>query len=169
VKLECAREQDVLDAVATGRWPSRTDGELRDHVRHCAICLDVAEIAAPLLAERDAAWEEAHVAPSSVVWWRAQIRAREEAARAVARPIALVQGLAVVCLAAVALLLLTIALPWFRTSATLAGTVVAWITPRAVDIAHAFALATGSASPLLLLGAWLVLAPVVLYFALVED
>jgi hypothetical protein len=169
VSLDCPREQDVLDAVATGRWPGRADGELRDHVRGCAICADVAEIAGPLLAERDAAWDEAPLPPSTLVWWRAQVRAREEAARAAARPIALVQAIGAAGLGAAAFVLIPLALPWMAASVTTAATFAAWLAPRALDVSRAFALATGSTTPLLALGAWVVLAPLLLYVALADD
>src|SRR5688572_12188585 len=92
---ECVREQDVLDAVAAGRWPDRCDDELRQHIAGCPPCHDAATVAAALSEERDVAWRENAVPPSSVVWWRAQIRAREEAAAAAARPIAIAQAVAV--------------------------------------------------------------------------
>ena len=93
MRTECAREQDVLDAVAAGRW----DAELRAHIESCAICQDVRTVFAAMSEERDAAWEETSVPPASVVWWRAQIRAREEATRAASRPIAMAQAVAITC------------------------------------------------------------------------
>jgi hypothetical protein len=94
---ECAHEQDVLDVVATRRWPDRCSAELQAHISECAACRDLAGTAAALLDEQEAAWSEARVPTSGVVWWRAQARAREEAVRAAARPIAFVQGVAATC------------------------------------------------------------------------
>ncbi len=91
---ECDREDDVLDALAAERWPERCDEDLRTHVNACAVCADLAEVAAALLDDREAAWREARVPPAGVVWWRAQLRAREEAARAAGRPLAFIQGVA---------------------------------------------------------------------------
>jgi hypothetical protein len=42
---------------------------------------DLTAAAAALLNEHESAWGEARVPASGVVWWRAQVRAREEAAR----------------------------------------------------------------------------------------
>src|SRR3954468_14985839 len=95
--VECPREQDVLDAVAANRWPGRCDADLEAHILACAVCSDLAIAGAALRAEHDQAWSEARIPTSSAVWWRAQVRAREEAARAAARPIAFVQGIAVAC------------------------------------------------------------------------
>ena len=43
--IECPRETDVLDAVASARWPHRVPRELADHVSACAICTDVVTVA----------------------------------------------------------------------------------------------------------------------------
>jgi hypothetical protein len=92
--IECPREQDVVDAVATGRWPDRVDPELMAHIAGCHTCGDVALVAAAIDAEHEAAWPQAQVPSSAHVWWRAQMRARREAALAAARPITLAQGVA---------------------------------------------------------------------------
>ena len=110
MRTECAREQDVLDAVAARRW----DAELRAHIESCAICQDVRTVFAAMSEERDAAWEETSVPPASVIWWRAQIRAREEATRVATRPIAVAQAVAITCLLALAVALVPLALPWIR-------------------------------------------------------
>ncbi len=94
MKFECPYEQDVLDALAAQRWPARCDDELRAHVAACTLCADLIEVSTALLDEQESAWRDARVPPSSVVWWRAQIRAREEAARSAARPVAFMQGVA---------------------------------------------------------------------------
>ena len=145
--LECVREQDVLDAAATGRWPLRADQELRDHVEACAICRDVAEIAAAFAEERDLAWTESEVPLASLVWWRAQIRAREEAARVAGRPIVIAQTVAIALLAAAALLLMPASFRWLGASASAAASAAASVTPRAADISTAFSLTIGSTGP----------------------
>lgn len=163
---ECAREQDVLDAVAAGRW----DGDLREHLRSCAICRDVASVCAAISEERDVAWEDTAVPPASVVWWRAQIRAREEATRAAARPIAVAQAVAVTCLIAATLALVPLALPSIRIAAGSAADVAAWLTPRASAVSSAFTLVTGTALPILPFAvASILLAPILLYYALTEE
>jgi hypothetical protein len=171
MKVECVREQDVLDAVASRRWPERCDSELREHVSSCVICADVAEIAGPLAAERDVAWTEHDIPPSSIVWWRAQIRAREEARRTAERPIALVQGIALLALVGAVFVIAPAAVGWLSAVASSLGSAGAWIAPRAAEISRTVAPAIGSAVPLLVVGASVVLAPIVslLYFALADD
>jgi hypothetical protein len=170
MKVDCAHEQDVLDAVAAGRWPERCEAELKAHVAACAVCEDLAQVFAALTEERDAAWEEAAVPPSAVVWWRAQILAREEAQRAAARPIAIAQGVAVVALVAAAAALLPLALPSARLAADAVADGAAWIGPRAEAVSSAFTLVTGTAVPILpFAAASILLAPILLYYALTEE
>lgn len=165
--IDCTREQDVLDAVAAGRWPERCDAELQEHIRLCRICQDVAVVSAALSEERNVAWESATVPPSSLVWWSAQIRAREEAARVAGRPIALAQGVALICLLAVAVVLVPLMLPWLRLAAAAASDMASWVMPRAAAVSSALTLSAGSALPLLaFVAAWALIAPIVLYFAL---
>lgn len=98
--LPCSHERDVLDLVAISQWPSRADAALRAHVETCATCAEVAAVAA---AVRE--WADdpipVKVPDASVVWYRAQVQAREEAARRASRPVLAAQlvALAVLVLA----------------------------------------------------------------------
>ena len=47
--VDCGREEDVLDALTSGRWPERVDCELLSHVADCSICTDVVEVASAVL------------------------------------------------------------------------------------------------------------------------
>jgi hypothetical protein len=169
VKTECAHEQDVLDALAAQRWPARCDEHLRAHVNECALCADLIDVASALLEDQQSAWQEARVPPSSIVWWRAQVRAREEAARAAARPIAFIQGVA----ASMALWLAVAiwrALPWPALGdlrKLLAGLVPS-VTFSLPDFATVATILPG-ALLLLALAAWLMLAPVAIYFAAHDE
>lgn len=100
---DCPFETDVLDALASHRWPARAGEDLRAHVAACESCRDLAETAGALLREHDTAYAEARVPSPAFVWHRAQLRAREEAARAATRPIGFVQGVAFACGIALAL------------------------------------------------------------------
>jgi lysylphosphatidylglycerol synthetase-like protein (DUF2156 family) len=155
--IECPRESDVLDALASKRWPHRVDRELVDHVAACEICEDVLAVAAAIGEDREAAWHEASIPSSGQVWWRAGMRARQEAIREASRPLTFVYVVA----ASVALALMT-ALGWF-----------AW--PTVHDLAASIVtqkseLASPLTLPLLVaLGALLVVAPVALYFVLSDE
>lgn len=165
---ECDREEDVLDALASNRWPSRSDDELRTHVKNCRVCADLADIAEAFVNDREVAWRQARVPPAGVVWWRAQLRAREDAARAAGRPVAFIQGIA----ASVAVWLVVAlfrAVPpgyfaeWRRWPASLLPSA----TITLADVAR-----VASAVPLavvVLIGASLLLAPLAIYLAVADD
>jgi hypothetical protein len=113
---ECSREQDVVDAVTTEQWPDRCAADLRDHVRECAGCRDLVTILAPLAESFTDARTEAPLPASGTVWWRAQLRARQEAVRAAERPIAVVHAAAGVAAAAIVLLVAVFGSPWLSSS-----------------------------------------------------
>ena len=84
---QCEREPAVLAAVQSDRW---SDG-LRAHAESCEAC---SEVLLTALYLRDQAAEAATQAPlpeSGRIWWQAQLRARQEAARRATRPIAFVE------------------------------------------------------------------------------
>ena len=107
-RIECNREQDILDAVASSRWPERADSELIAHAKSCRICSEVALISMLYQEDYSAALEEARVPTSGLVWWKSELRVRQEAVRTASRPIQMVQGVSVVCV--VSVLLIAIAL-----------------------------------------------------------
>ena len=111
--VDCCREDDVLDALTSGRWPDRVDDEIKGHVATCAICADVVEVASAVLEVRNDQPGEMRIPSSAVMWWRAQMRARQEAAREAARPITVAQVVATVTLVAVAVSGLIALSPWF--------------------------------------------------------
>ena len=67
------------------REPELTDAEIE------------AIVADAIAAEASTARREATPPSSAIVWWRAQMRARQEAARAVERPLTIVHALAIAC------------------------------------------------------------------------
>jgi hypothetical protein len=168
VRSECPRAQDVLDALAAQRWPSRAGAELRAHVDGCHVCRDLAAVAGALLEAQDVAWSAVRVPPAPVVWWRAQLRARDEAARRASRPIAIVEAAA-----AVAAFLLVAALLGGTAPEVQAWAGRAWdvATPGWIAAAPPLppVLTSGRAMPALVIGAWLVLAPLAIYFAVAGD
>ena len=164
--LECVREQELLDALASSRWPGKCEPGLRAHVEGCELCRDTLAVALPLLADGEAAYASAHVPSSGIVWWRAQMRARREAERVASRPITIVQAIALVC---GAVLIAAISywasptfpnwretLPRFAHSLTSTFTSVATVSPW-------------SLLPWLIFGVWLVLVPLAIYLAIADD
>ena len=154
---ECPREGEVLDALASARWPDRVDAALAGHVSSCGICQDVLAVASAMREDHEAAWREANVPSSGQMWWRAEMRARQDAIREASRPVTVAQGVAAVLALAVAAGCGWLAWPSmqaFFTSGSLADTPTlgSMFVPLAVAMA-----------------ALLVVAPVALYFVLSEK
>lgn len=162
-RVECAREPDVIDAIASRRWPDRADTELREHVHDCSICADLALVAAAIGEDQEASWSETVALPSAhVVWLRAQARARAEAARQAARPIAVMQALGFATAAALISVVIGAAAWWVWSRTDLLA--LPTIPP---DGMNAMGLAVRGI--LLAIGLWLVLAPVAVYLAAVDE
>ena len=66
-------------------------------VEGCPSCTEIAAVAQAFSDDRNALLRDAQVPSSAIVWWRAQMRSRREAAEAAAQPITWAQGLAVAC------------------------------------------------------------------------
>ena len=150
---ECPREQDVLEAIVSARWPH----ELRTHIDVCPVCRDLAMVATILRDEGEAARREIQPPTSGQVWWRATMRTRAEAARAAARPITVLQALAAACAVGVFAALLT------RSWASV-GQSLTWVAGTLTAVAVQQALVVGLA-----LGVGLILTPLVLYLVLSDD
>ena len=96
IRDACEREQEVLDAIAANRWPDRLGLELSSHVSACGFCNDLGEVARALSDDYADAATQARLPSAGLVWWRAEIRARQEAGRVACRPITFVQMLTAV-------------------------------------------------------------------------
>jgi hypothetical protein len=166
--MDCEREADVLEAVAFGRWPDHA-AELVRHAASCAVCADLAEVACALHDEREAACREAPVPAAGLVWWRATIRARADAARTATRPIGVAQSVAGAC--AVGLTCGLAGIAWHSVHwADRFGELATRLATRRVELTSASALAMEHALPLVLaLAACLLLAPLALYITLADD
>lgn len=100
--VSCPCERDVLDLVAIGQWPARADATLRAHAAECAVCREVAAVATVVREWADEP-QPIKVPDAAVVWYLAQVRAKEDAARRASRPVLAAQliALATVILAVV--------------------------------------------------------------------
>jgi hypothetical protein len=101
-------------------------------------------IADLIRSDYELAQQQAWVPPAEVVWLRAELRAREEAARKATRPILVAQSVAI---------------------AAFAGLLV--------SVVSRFSLSELPQIPLplveIVIGSWLLLAPIALYFVLSRD
>ena len=115
-KPGCPHEEEVLSALKASRWPDACDPSLRSHVDGCASCAQLVDLVEALLDDHRTLVAEATVPSSAIVWWRAQMRSRREAAQTVAQPITVVQGLIVACAAGVTVAAAGLVVPTFRRS-----------------------------------------------------
>jgi hypothetical protein len=166
---ECAREADLLDVLAAGRWPDSSPADLRSHVAGCGCCSELIAVALPLLQEAELAERDARIPPSAVVWWRAQTRARREAVEAATRPIALAQWVAAACATGLIAGIVTYTQPAVGTWLAWGGSVIAGLDPRAIDLARLEALAPIGILPLAALGLLLLITPIAIYFAVDDE
>jgi hypothetical protein len=115
----------------------------------CRECADAGALATLLRQEFAHTERLARVPTPEIVWWRAQMRAREEAARTAARPILLTQAVA---FAALVGLLISVAGRLTLPALSWAALVPVPLSPPLVLLAVAVV-------------CWLVIAPLALYFA----
>jgi hypothetical protein len=173
---ECPREQDVINAIVTGRWPDRGDESLCMHAAECAVCKELIEVTSVMRLDRDGLHEEMSLPSAGQVWWRAAIRARLEASQRAAQPFSWLFGVSVACaaglaIAVVQLLWSPVRLAWGSSSLSAWG---AWLglgelvrlLPTLNDLAP---LTTTGMLVFLAATACLLLAPLALYLALSDE
>lgn len=156
---ECPRESDVLDAIASEKWPHRLGAELAAHVASCAICADVVVVAQAMRTDHEAIWREASIPSSGQAWWRAEMRARQEAIRQASRPIAIAQAAALLVALAITTVIGWLGWTWIRQEPSL-------------DLGRVSAQALASPLALSLIVALFALAvitPVALYLVLSDE
>jgi hypothetical protein len=119
----------------------------------CPECGPLVALADQIRREFAHTQQHAHVPTPEIVWWRAQMRAREEAARMAARPIVFTQALAVAALIGLLVSVVgRITLP-----------VMSWTGFPGLP-------ATLPLLPIAIAaGCWLIIAPAALYFAFSRD
>jgi hypothetical protein len=157
--IECAREEEVLAAVAESRWPGSVDADLRAHVAGCAICCDLRDVAAAIGEARDEMSGEVVIPDSGRVWWVAQLRARREAIKDAGRPITAAHVIALAGAAGLAGACFGATSAWFQ--ATLRWMASSVPSATALVLAHGM-LAAGMA-------VLLFVVPAAIYLAMGRD
>jgi len=132
----CDREQQVVDALASGRWGTAWGEEIRRHAAGCAACSEVVLVAEALRREEELAHAEARLPSAGLVWWKAQIAARRAAEERVTQPIAFVER-AAQALAAFAVFGLAV-WQWPRIAAWFSGKAAAHVAANPPAAVSAF-------------------------------
>jgi hypothetical protein len=92
----CAREREVTELLHRGYWPDACSAELRAHVEACRVCSDLVVVAQAFQDAHKQTLQVPQMESAGAVWWRAQLRRRNEAIQRVGRPILGAQIFAVV-------------------------------------------------------------------------
>ena|ERR1035438_7752311 len=118
----CSREKEVAQLLALGHWPQAASPELRVHLAACRPCAELVLITSAFQSARAQAVSAAPHGSAGAIWWRAQLRRRNQAVERVSRPIlgAHIFALAVYFVAALVLVVSQAThglrwLSWFRT------------------------------------------------------
>jgi hypothetical protein len=88
-QIQCEKENEIREASRSGLWTPT----LREHASHCAACAEVTFVAAFLLHEAEIANSDPHLPTSGLIWWKAQLAAKNAALARATRPITLVTAL----------------------------------------------------------------------------
>ena len=142
VERNCDHEAEVLRAVAI----AHIDDDLRAHIATCDDCAELLSVASAVAEDRRALMREAPIPSSGLMWLRTSMRAREEARRVAVRTATLVQAGLIAVAVIVAVVVLGVTLP-----------------PVHIDVRPLLTI------PVFAFLAWLILAPVAVYFTITED
>lgn len=83
----CPSEKDVCGLIARGQWPAACSPELREHVRTCRTCADLALVLEAFQQARTESAAAARPLPPALLVWRAQLRRRNAAMKRIRRPL----------------------------------------------------------------------------------
>ena len=84
----CHREHELLDALGRGY----VGAELEQHVVSCEACSELRLVAGALLDDRADAIENAPIPSAGTMWWRMQLRLRQEAEATARKSLLIGQG-----------------------------------------------------------------------------
>lgn len=87
----CSSEKELEGTLRQGRWPYACDPDLRAHVDGCRDCQELVLVTQALQKAKSPGEELAPLRSSGLLWWRAQLRRRNEAIQTVTEPLALVE------------------------------------------------------------------------------
>jgi hypothetical protein len=121
----CVRETELLAALAE-RGGAALPPELQRHVEMCRECRAVLTLAEAFRASADQSPSNHRMPIAAHVWWRAQVRARFEAAQDADRPMTVAQGLAAAAIGGIAASVIGIG--WLAAPLTAIHDGLTWLT-----------------------------------------
>jgi hypothetical protein len=84
----CSSEKELEATLRQGRWPHACDPELRAHVDGCRDCQELVLVTQTFQKAKSNGEELARLRCPGLLWWRAQLRRRNEAIQTVTEPLA---------------------------------------------------------------------------------
>lgn len=102
----CPRVSELASALKAGHARSAWDSSLREHVDACRHCADYLVLSETLHAAREASMHDVPALSPGLLWWRAQLRRRNQALQQIGRPTAIIGKLALLSTAIVAVVAL---------------------------------------------------------------
>jgi len=85
--ISCPCEKEVRDLVERGQWPQASPAELRNHAASCRVCADLVLVATAFQRARVSTVAAARPVSPGAIWWRAQLRSRQQAFERIQRPL----------------------------------------------------------------------------------
>jgi hypothetical protein len=165
----CVQEDAVLSALKASRLNEACEPGLIAHLAACESCAQLTDLARALLDDHQTLVSQAQVPSSAIVWWRAQMRSRRDAAHVVTQPMTFVQGLILACAAGLTVAAVGFFVPTFRRAyewtagaADVIPTVSWSLTPEV--LANPIVMAAGAA-----LALCAIVLPLALYFTFQEE
>ena len=87
----CSSEKELQATLRQGRWPHACDPDLRVHVDGCRECRELVLVTQTLQKAKSNAEQLAQLGSPGLLWWRAQLRRRNQAIQLVTEPLALAE------------------------------------------------------------------------------
>ena len=94
----CSSEKELEAALRQGRWPHACDPDLRAHVDACCDCQELILVTQTLQKAKSNGEQLAQLRSPGLLWWRAQLRRRNEAIQTVTEPLALAEKVGLLAL-----------------------------------------------------------------------
>lgn len=83
----CIHEREVGTLLQRGQWPQASPQDLLQHAKICRACTERITVHQALQHERTDAMAQPRLPSPSAIWWRAQLRKRNQAIERISRPI----------------------------------------------------------------------------------
>jgi hypothetical protein len=85
--VSCTCEKEIRELVESGQWPLAAPPELKSHAAACRTCADLVLVAGAFQRARATTIAAARPATPGAIWWRAQLRSRQQAFERIERPL----------------------------------------------------------------------------------